>query len=154
MYLCGSKATGWLAAFVNEQVEIRQLKPSRAPFHHKSQRFLGHSVAMWPNCSNCRLEPHDPDTSEPTPYLILSHTWGDDGVTFQDMQDLSMASQKKGFQKTTAFYELSSSMGHKYFGLRRAASTTLFWRQPISPSQHHNPRCRDLRKWVLNEAAC
>lgn len=32
-------------------------------------------------------------------YVILSHTWGDEEVTFQDMQDLDQARLKKGFQK-------------------------------------------------------
>jgi len=32
-------------------------------------------------------------------YVVLSHTWGDDEITFQDIQDLSKAREKKGFQK-------------------------------------------------------
>lgn len=33
------------------------------------------------------------------PYTILSHTWGSDEVQFLDMNDLSLARQKAGFQK-------------------------------------------------------
>jgi hypothetical protein len=33
------------------------------------------------------------------PYAILSHTWGDDEVSFQDMQDLATARRRKGFHK-------------------------------------------------------
>lgn len=35
----------------------------------------------------------------PEPYAILSHTWGEDEVTFQDMADLDAARRKKGFSK-------------------------------------------------------
>jgi hypothetical protein len=33
------------------------------------------------------------------PYAILSHTWGDDEVSFKDIQDLNAASRKEGFKK-------------------------------------------------------
>jgi hypothetical protein len=33
------------------------------------------------------------------PYVILSHTWGANEVSFQDMQNLSAAKQKDGFKK-------------------------------------------------------
>jgi hypothetical protein len=32
-------------------------------------------------------------------YAILSHTWGEGEVTFQDMQDLEVARKKAGFGK-------------------------------------------------------
>jgi hypothetical protein len=32
-------------------------------------------------------------------YVILSHTWGEDEITFQDIQDLNQAREKKGFRK-------------------------------------------------------
>jgi hypothetical protein len=32
-------------------------------------------------------------------YVILSHTWGEDEVTFQDIQDLKKAREKKAFRK-------------------------------------------------------
>ena len=35
----------------------------------------------------------------PPPYAILSHTWGEDEVTFQDISDLPAARKKKGFAK-------------------------------------------------------
>ena len=38
--------------------------------------------------------------AEPTEdYAILSHTWGDDEVLFQDMKDLAVAKTKKGWRK-------------------------------------------------------
>lgn len=35
-------------------------------------------------------------------YAILSHTWGDEEVTFQDWKDLKKASKKRGFVKITS----------------------------------------------------
>lgn len=32
-------------------------------------------------------------------YAILSHTWGDAEVTYQDFQNLAIASHKAGFRK-------------------------------------------------------
>ncbi len=68
---------------------------------------------MWlVNCSNYRLEFNDVDSPGCNPYWILSHTWGDDEVTFQDMQNLSLASsQTKGFQKIKAMCDLTSAGG-------------------------------------------
>ena len=69
-------------------------------------------AAMWlVNCSNYLLEPNDVDGPEPKPYWILSHTWGDDEVTFQDMQNLTLARQKRGFQKVRATCRLASASG-------------------------------------------
>jgi hypothetical protein len=52
-------------------------------FITKSQGPSDHFVAVWLlNYYNYRLEPHDPNTWEPTQHLILSHTWGDDEVTY------------------------------------------------------------------------
>ncbi|KAK4142191.1 uncharacterized protein C8A04DRAFT_30148 [Dichotomopilus funicola] len=36
---------------------------------------------------------------KPPPYAILSHTWEDDEVTFQDIANLDLARKKKGFTK-------------------------------------------------------
>ncbi|KAK4097036.1 hypothetical protein N658DRAFT_397268, partial [Parathielavia hyrcaniae] len=68
---------------------------------------------MWLlNCSNYRLGPNNLDSAQDTNrYWILSHTWGDDEVTFQDMQDPSRASQKKGFRKIKGMCELASANG-------------------------------------------
>jgi len=37
--------------------------------------------------------------ASPAPYAILSHTWGEDEVIFQDMTDLAAAKRKGGFSK-------------------------------------------------------
>ena len=52
---------------------------------------------MWLiNASTTRLEPkpfYEPDIP---PYAILSHTWGDDEVDFQDFKDEKAAKLKAG----------------------------------------------------------
>ncbi len=71
------------------------------------------TVIMWLlNCSNYRLESHD--STSPPKYWILSHTWGADEVTFQDMQDLKAAAFKEGFQKIEGMCKLASAHGIQY----------------------------------------
>ena len=70
---------------------------------------------MWLiNCSNYRLEPNDLESSQPKPYWILSHTWGDGEVTFQDMQSPRPATGKKGFRKIQSMCKLALAGGIKY----------------------------------------
>ena len=46
------------------------------------------------------------------PYAILSHTWEPEGeVTFRDIQDLSVASQKAGWPKVEKTCEKAREMG-------------------------------------------
>jgi hypothetical protein len=67
---------------------------------------------MWLiNCSNYRLEYNNLDGPASKPYWILSHTWGEEEVTFQDMQDLNLASRKKGFRKIEGMCKLASTRG-------------------------------------------
>lgn len=37
--------------------------------------------------------------SDIPPYAILSHTWGEEEVTFQDIQNPAVAANKKGYAK-------------------------------------------------------
>lgn len=70
---------------------------------------------MWLiNCSNYRLEPNDLESPQSRPYWILSHTWGDDEVTFQDMQRLPRASMKKGFRKIRSMCKLALDSEMEY----------------------------------------
>ena len=48
------------------------------------------------------------------PYAILSHTWSDDEVSFEDMQDLSIARIKKGFLKIEATCKHAIDNGLQY----------------------------------------
>ncbi|CAJ2511845.1 Uu.00g074700.m01.CDS01 [Anthostomella pinea] len=50
------------------------------------------------------------------PYAILSHTWDDEEVTFQDIQDIqgSGASSKIGYQKLSRACELALSDGYEW----------------------------------------
>ncbi|KAK4161071.1 heterokaryon incompatibility protein-domain-containing protein [Cladorrhinum sp. PSN259] len=48
-------------------------------------------------------------------YAILSHTWEDDGeVSFQDMQDIEVASTMPGFRKVKTTCNIAKSRGLKY----------------------------------------
>ncbi|KAL3297179.1 HET domain-containing protein [Colletotrichum asianum] len=47
-------------------------------------------------------------------YAILSHTWGDDEVTFKDLQNFSRAQTQVGFAKISRTCELALERGFKY----------------------------------------
>jgi hypothetical protein len=68
---------------------------------------------MWLiNSDNLKLE--NAVSHEAITYAILSHTWGDDEVTFQDFHDLKSAIGKKGFTKIRKFCEIAKNRGIKY----------------------------------------
>jgi len=48
------------------------------------------------------------------PYAILSHTWGDDEVTFADMQNRRVAEKKEGWHKIEQTCRLARSEGYGY----------------------------------------
>ncbi|KAI8237908.1 hypothetical protein K4K54_009254 [Colletotrichum sp. SAR 10_86] len=47
-------------------------------------------------------------------YAILSHTWGDDEVSFKDMQDFARAKRQAGFVKIATTCELALKEGLEY----------------------------------------
>ena len=47
-------------------------------------------------------------------YAVLSHTWGDEEVTFQDMQDINTAKKMKGFDKIRRACEIALSHGYDF----------------------------------------
>jgi hypothetical protein len=47
-------------------------------------------------------------------YVILSHTWGQDEVTFQDIQNLEKATRKKGFRKLEGCCKKAQSDGFQW----------------------------------------
>lgn len=56
-----------------------------------------------------------PNTKVAPPYAILSHTWEDEELSFQDFADLSKVSHKKGLTKVTNFCRLlSNEHGWRY----------------------------------------
>ncbi|KAK4664723.1 uncharacterized protein QC763_0073680 [Podospora pseudopauciseta] len=58
---------------------------------------------------------NDIDGPNAIPYCILSHTWGDDEVTFQDIQNsFDTAVHKKGFEKIKGMCELTLEYGHSH----------------------------------------
>ncbi|CAJ2505058.1 Uu.00g124520.m01.CDS01 [Anthostomella pinea] len=50
----------------------------------------------------------------PGSYAILSHTWEEDEVSFQDFQDLASAGRRKGFGKIQRTCDLARERGLKY----------------------------------------
>ncbi|KAK1852035.1 ankyrin repeat-containing protein [Colletotrichum chrysophilum] len=48
------------------------------------------------------------------PYVILSHTWEDEEVTFQDWDKPSIKNEMKGFQKIRQTCELGAADGYRY----------------------------------------
>ncbi|KAH0434875.1 het domain-containing protein [Colletotrichum camelliae] len=48
------------------------------------------------------------------PYAILSHTWGDEEVSFQDWQDLQEASKKAGYAKIYGACQQAKADGHEW----------------------------------------
>ncbi|KAK3994410.1 putative vegetative incompatibility HET containing-domain protein [Cladorrhinum sp. PSN332] len=71
---------------------------------------------MWLiNCSNYSLEPNDIEGPDAKPYCILSHTWGDQEVTFVEIKDsLEIASRKKGFDKIRGICQIALELGYNY----------------------------------------
>lgn len=58
------------------------------------------------NCTTLELVDFAKDVP---PYAILSHTWKDEEVIFQDMNDLEKAAKKEGFTKIKAMKHCSQS---------------------------------------------
>lgn len=57
------------------------------------------------------LQLHEFHGEDIPPYAILSHTWGDQEVTFQDWQDQAIAATKDGFAKITGACSMASCRG-------------------------------------------
>ncbi|KAF2034029.1 HET-domain-containing protein [Setomelanomma holmii] len=51
---------------------------------------------------------------QPPKYAILSHTWADEEVLLQDMQDLAKASKKEGYSKLHSCCQLAAEDGFRY----------------------------------------
>ncbi|KAL2172259.1 hypothetical protein VTG60DRAFT_6637 [Thermothelomyces hinnuleus] len=70
---------------------------------------------MWLlDCNNYRLESIDPTERPRKGYWILSHTWCDEEVTFQEMHTPSLAKNKKGYRKIKGMCELARPHGLGY----------------------------------------
>jgi hypothetical protein len=60
------------------------------------------------------LELREFTETEIPPYAILSHTWGKDEVSFEDMQNGDDAKKKKGYSKIQRRCEIAASDGFEY----------------------------------------
>ncbi|KAI1422638.1 heterokaryon incompatibility protein-domain-containing protein [Xylaria sp. FL1777] len=57
---------------------------------------------------------HQVSDADSARYAILSHTWEEEEVTFQDLQDLDKARKKKGFGKILETCRIATSRGLQY----------------------------------------
>ena len=134
---------------------------------------------MWLiNASTVRLEPKPFYEPNIPPYAILSHTWGDDEVDFQDFQDERTARLKAGWIKIkmtclnalrdglgyawvdtccidkSSSAELSEAINSMFFWYRQADKCYVFLSdfEPGCRPDDQLPRCRWFRRgWTLQE---
>ncbi|RMJ19307.1 hypothetical protein BHE90_009501 [Fusarium euwallaceae] len=70
---------------------------------------------MWLiNTTTIELERADAEVLESTPYAILSHTWGDEEVTFDDMMQPDIAKEGRGYTKIMKTCQLARQRGLAY----------------------------------------
>jgi hypothetical protein len=116
--------------------------------------------------------------SQIPPYAILSHTWDQEEVTLDDMQDLRLAKRKKGLNKIeaacrlakedglqyvwvdtccidkTSSAELSEAINSMYRWYQRAAICYVYLADLIPSTNFHDqlPSCRWFKRgWTLQE---
>jgi hypothetical protein len=65
------------------------------------------------NARNLAFESFSDERTRPK-YAILSHTWGDEEVSFQDMQDRARARKKGGYDKIDKTCALAVRRGYEY----------------------------------------
>ncbi|KAK4185658.1 putative vegetative incompatibility HET containing-domain protein [Podospora australis] len=126
---------------------------------------------MWLiNCNDYSLVSNDIDGPNAIPYIILSHTWGNDAdeVTFHDMRHaFDYAIHKKGFEKIQQTCEIALEAGvmhawidtccidksssaeltesiNSMFHWYSRAERCVAYLQDLSPS-HHQPTLEELR---------
>ena len=65
------------------------------------------------NSHTLKLESFEDDRKVPS-YAILSHTWGSDEVTFEDMQNGRENGESRGYWKISRCAEQAREDGYKY----------------------------------------
>lgn len=98
------------------------------------------------NVDTLRLEEfHRAETAPP--YAILSHTWGQGEVTFQDFQSLETASEKEGFDKIRLTCLQAKADGYNYAW----ADTCCIDK---SSSHELNEAINSMYQWYKSSAVC
>lgn len=64
--------------------------------------------------NTCTLQLHHIPELRQTRYAILSHTWGDEEVSYRDFSNLEGAKSKSGYDKIVRTCELAASRGLRY----------------------------------------
>lgn len=80
-------------------------------------------------------------------YVILSHTWGQEEVTFRDIQDLKKARTKKGFQKIEQCCNKAQSDGFQWVWIDTCCIDK-------SSSAELSEVINSMYKWYRNSEIC
>jgi hypothetical protein len=81
------------------------------------------------------------------PYAILSHTWGDGEITFQDIQHLDVAREKEGFHKVERACALAASEGHDFIWIDTCCIDK-------SSSAELSEAINSMYQWYRQSAVC
>src|ERR1700753_3096180 len=84
---------------------------------------------------------------EKSSYAVLSHTWGDGEVLFQEFQNLNTAKSKDGFSKIVRTCEISRQRGLRYAWVDTCCIDK-------SSSAELSEAINSMFDWYKNSAVC
>ncbi|KAM7217519.1 Heterokaryon incompatibility protein (HET) domain containing protein [Rhypophila decipiens] len=88
------------------------------------------------------------EVQQKMPYVILSHRWGNDEVTFQDMADPEKAKMKKGgYDKIRKTCEIAKEMGYAYAWVDTCCIDK-------TSSSELSETINSMFRWYQNSAVC
>lgn len=98
---------------ISNSPEIRLAQPYQ--LSHSTAQVLKHALAM-NLIDTSTLQLHHVPESEKAPYAILSHTWGDDEVTYQEFSNIEnlKAKSKLSYTKILRTCQIAASRGLRY----------------------------------------
>lgn len=102
---------GWDIQVTTIALLLRRIRSALLP---QSICRLTHSNMRLINTQTFELELFTDPVPAEVPYAILSHTWTDDEVTFEDMQDVAIARCKPAFSKIEKTCQMAADYGLWY----------------------------------------
>ncbi|KAJ2999365.1 hypothetical protein NUW58_g20 [Xylaria curta] len=81
------------------------------------------------------------------PYAIVSHTWGVEAITFQDIQDLEKASKKAGFEKLKLASKMATMQQLQYVWIDTCCID-------ISSSAELSEALNSIYQWYRSSSKC
>ncbi|KAH8890726.1 HET-domain-containing protein, partial [Thozetella sp. PMI_491] len=99
------------------------------------------------NALTQELELFPDPVSNDVPYAILSHTWMDDEVTFEDMKDVPVAQTKVGFAKIRAACDKAAEFGLHYIWVDTCCIDK-------SSSAELSEAINSMYRWYKNSTIC